>query len=100
VSSSEGVSHVASGRCRIEGGPCVFHRSRPLLKAAIMVTTSPTWSQVEGVVRTCYGRSDFRRGRRELNFEYTLAIIKGVDQFGKVGQVLDAQSVLQPCLGV
>ena len=47
--------------------------------------------QVEGVVRTCYGRSDFRRGRRELNFEYAEAIIEGVDQFGKVGQVLDTE---------
>ena len=47
--------------------------------------------QVEGVGRTCYGRSDFRQGRRELNFEYAEAIIEGVDQFGKVGQVLDTQ---------
>ena len=45
--------------------------------------------QIEGVVGACYGRSDFRRGRCEPNFEYAEAIIEGVDQFGKVGQVLN-----------
>ena len=41
--------------------------------------------QVEGVVRPCYGRSNLRRGGRELDFEYTKTITEGVDKFGKEG---------------